>query len=318
MTKIENIFIGFSLADALGVPVEFNTRASLLKAPVTDMRSYGTYNQAAGTWSDDSSLSFCLAESLCNGYDIIAISQNFVDWSYSKIWTPYGNVFDIGNQTRTSIRTLDKILENKDFDSLYKLKYDNDEYTNGNGSLMRILPLLFFIKEMPIKEQFKTIWEVSALTHPHFRAALSCLIYLKFAEYIYSGLSIQESYLQMKLDINEFCIDEAFSIVELKHFDRLLKHNIKELNVDDIKSSGYVIDTLEASFWCLLNSNSYLDSVFKAINLGHDTDTTACVVGGIAGMHYGLDEVPKKWIKKLARIEDIKKLAYKFEKSFKN
>lgn len=70
---------------------------------------------------------------------------------------------------------------------------------------------------------------------------------------------------------------------ELQHFDRLLINNIAEVPEADIYSSGYVIDTLEASFWCLLNTHSYRE----AVNLGMDTDTTAAVTGGLAGLYYG-------------------------------
>ena len=306
---IENMLIGLSLADALGVPVEFESRESLKAKPVTDMREFGTYHQKAGTWSDDSSLSFCLADSLSNGYNLKDIAFKFVSWSSAQIWTPYGRVFDIGIQTRNSINTLGRILKNKDFESLKTLKYEQDEFTNGNGSLMRILPLLFYIKGKEIKDQFDLIWEVSALTHSHIRSAISCLIYLKFAEHVLEGYSLEKSYLEMKKVINQFIIDNDIVDKETKLFDRLLKQNIAEIDESEIKSTGYVIDTLEASFWCLLNSKSYLESVFKAINLGEDTDTTATVVGGISAMFYGLEDVPNDWTNKLARLDDIKMLS---------
>ena len=115
MNKIENIFIGFSLADALGVPVEFKSREELKQDPVIDMRSYGTYGQPAGTWSDDSSLSFCLADSLCSGYSLKDIATKFVKWKLADNWTPHGQVFDIGNQTRSAIYTLFDLLEKQDY-----------------------------------------------------------------------------------------------------------------------------------------------------------------------------------------------------------
>jgi len=313
--KIEDIFIGFSLADALGVPVEFLNREELKQNPVKEMRSYGTYNQPEGTWSDDSSLSFCLAESLINGYGIIEIAKKFIDWKNALIWTPYGRVFDIGNQTRSAIYLLNKIIDRKDNEALKLLKYDDDENTNGNGSLMRILPLFFYIKGKSIKEQFEIVWEVSALTHPHIRSAMACLIYLKFAEYVYDGTSLRTAYKLMKIEINSFFKEEKIAVSEVELFDRILKKDIQKLNENEIFSNGYVVHTLEASFWSLLNSSSYLSAVFKAINLGEDTDTTAAVVGGVAGMFYGLDEVPNTWINQLARIDDIRELSVKFENS---
>ena len=96
-------------------------------------------------------------------------------------------------------------------------------------------------------------------------------------------------------------------------FDRILQNEITHMSEDEISSSGYVVSTLEASLWCLLNSQSYSDAVFKAINLGDDTDTTATVVGGVAGLFYGLESVPSNWIKNLARIEDIIELSKSLE-----
>src|ERR1700759_2325932 len=98
--RIEGCFLGLAVGDALGVPVEFESRESLRLDPVTGMRGYGTWNQPAGTWSDDSSLTFCTAESLCNGYDLEDIGKNFVKWMTEGYWTAHNNVFDIGGTTR--------------------------------------------------------------------------------------------------------------------------------------------------------------------------------------------------------------------------
>lgn len=316
MKLIENTFIGFSLADALGVPVEFRSRDILKQFPMDDMIGYGSYNLPPGTWSDDSSLSFCLADSLCDGYNLEDMAAKFVAWSDSKIWTARGEVFDIGNQTQISMSILNRILDGRSNVSFNLLGNNTDVYSNGNGSLMRIIPLLFCIKGKPLEEQFKIIWEVSALTHPHIRSAMACFIYLKLAEHILLGEPLEKAYSKMKKGVNAYFEANEFDEREVSLFDRILKSNIQELNEDDIKSSGYVLHTLEASIWCLLNSDSYLKSVFKAINLGADTDTTACVVGGIAGMYYGLDEVPKEWLEKLARIDDIKELSKRFEERY--
>ena len=70
MNYVLNGIMGLCVADALGVPVEFEDRDSLLKNPVVSMRGYGTYNQPAGTWSDDSSMTLCLLDSLSNGLEI--------------------------------------------------------------------------------------------------------------------------------------------------------------------------------------------------------------------------------------------------------
>ena len=95
--------MGLAVADALGVPVEFESRNQLVKNPVVGMREYGTHNQPAGTWSDDTSMTLCLVASLCNGLDYNDIMNNFLKWYDEGEITPYGEVFDIGNTTREAL-----------------------------------------------------------------------------------------------------------------------------------------------------------------------------------------------------------------------
>ena len=92
---IESGLFGLAVGDAVGVPVEFKSRTYLKENPVTEMFGFGTHHQPPGTWSDDSSLAFCLAESLCKGYDLFDIARNFVKWYSAELWTPHGRVFDI-------------------------------------------------------------------------------------------------------------------------------------------------------------------------------------------------------------------------------
>ena len=88
----------------------------------------------------------------------------------------------------------------------------------------------------------------------------------------------------------------------------------KNLEEDSIKSSGYVVDTLEAAIWCFLNTDCYKDCVLKAVNLGEDTDTVAAVAGGIAGVYYGMEAIPEEWINLLPKKEWIMELAEKMIK----
>ena len=92
---------------------------------------------------------------------------------------------------------------------------------------------------------------------------------------------------------------------DLALFDRLLNQAIFERKVDDITSSGYVLHTLEASIWCIMTIDTFKSAVLKAVNLGDDTDTTGAVTGGLAGLLYGLNSIPKKWIKQIAKSDDI-------------
>jgi ADP-ribosyl-[dinitrogen reductase] hydrolase len=174
------VLFGVAIGDALGVPVEFKDRELLEKNPVTDMFGHGTHNQPPGTWSDDSSLTFCLAENLCQGYDLQDLANRFIKWREHSYWTPHGKVFDIGIATSKAIRYLSNGVSPI-------FGGGTDENSNGNGSLMRILPLAFYVKNLPVEARFDCIKQVSSLTHAHIRSLLACFIYLEMALEIMQG-----------------------------------------------------------------------------------------------------------------------------------
>jgi len=318
MNKVRDALIGLAVGDAIGVPVEFQSREELDKNPVIDMREYGTYNQPKGTWSDDSSLTFCLADSLISGYNLKDIANKFIAWRDNNEWTPHGNVFDIGITTNKSISKLKKHIYDNNEESIKSINSDADEFTNGNGSLMRILPIYFYIKDFQIKKQFEIIWEVSALTHGHIRSAISCLIYLVLIDEILNGKTKFEAYKETQQKIKTFFQLQQISEFEQKHFRRLIDKDISKVKRKEIQSSGYVIHSLEASFWCFLNSKSYKETILNAVNLGHDTDTTAAIVGGLAGIYYGEQAIPVNWRNSLVKKEVIENLCDKLNRKYKS
>ncbi len=306
---VTSALLGIAVGDALGVPVEFKSRKELKKHPITQMTGFGTYNQPPGTWSDDSSLTFCLAESLCSGYDLNDIALKLTDWLFSDLWRPHGKVFDIGNQTKDSLRKLKQIVQYEEYEELLLLQDNEDEWTNGNGSLMRIMPLLFYIKGKPIDEKFEIIWNVSALTHPHIRSAMACLIYLELAENILNGENKKTAYKNMQASVTDFFNKNEIAPREVAHFDNILKKSIKKVKSKNLSSDGYVVHSLEASLWCFMKTDNFENAVLTAVNLGADTDTTAAITGGLAGLYYGTKAIPELWIAYLARMEDIIKLS---------
>lgn len=294
--KVKDGICGFVVGDALGVPVEFSSRKELEEDPVVDMREYGTYNQPKGTWSDDSSMTIATMTSIVNkkGIDYTDIMEEFCKWAFEGEHTPHGERFDIGN---TTIRGL--------------LRYQNGEkaqkcggtstHDNGNGSLMRILPLAF-IEEI----DYETIENISALTHGHDRSKIACVLYVEIAKSMLSNdLTIDEH-------INNSCekIKTHYEgNEELGEFDRIFNDDFS----GGIMSGGYVIDTIEAVIYCLKTTDNYKDAVLKAVNLGGDTDTTACICGGLAGIYYGFDAIPIDWLEVIPKLDDILSLCEKFE-----
>lgn len=300
--EIKDILFGVAVGDALGVPVEFETREDIQKNPVTDMIGYGTYKLPLGTWSDDSSLTFCLAEALTHKFDLNTIGQNFVKWSYNGFWTPRGIVFDIGIGTQKAIHRISKGMR-PDLAGGFEIS------SNGNGSLMRISPLIFYVKDMPVNERYEIVKQVSSITHGHIRSVIACFYYVEFAIKLLSGKDKFQIYKELQSEISDHLQSISINTEEISLFGRLLKSNINELPENKIFSSGYVVHTLEASIWCLLTTENYEEAVLKAVNLGEDTDTTGAVTGGLAGLLYGYNEIPSKWLEQLARRDDIEDLA---------
>jgi len=303
----KDILFGVSIGDALGVPVEFKSREIISQNPVKDMIGFGSYNLPAGTFSDDSSLTFCLAESLTQSFSLQNVADKFILWFRSNYWTPYGNIFDIGNATREAILKVEK-------GCVPELAGGLEDSQNGNGSLMRILPLIDLTKDLPIEERFLLTKKVSSITHGHIRSIIACFYYLEFARQIILGTEKTSIYEIVRTDVLDFLKRIGISESEIIIFKRLLFDDIIKLRENEIKSKGYVVHTLEASIWCLLTTNDYSSAVLKAVNLGEDTDTTAAVTGGLAGLLYGFDTIPTKWINQLARKEDILDLAERWEK----
>ena len=304
--NLKTILIGTAVGDALGVPVEFQQREMLKANPVTDMREYGSHHQPKGTWSDDTSLMLCLAESMVEGLDINKLSQKFIAWKNDNLWTPHGWVFDIGIGTRIAIERLEDEMSPE-------LAGGFDEMDNGNGSSMRILPLVLHIKDLDIEQRYEWTQKVSSITHGHVRSVMACFYYLEFARKIIAGKDKFQAYNELQSEVTMYFESRKINPLEIQKFSRLLFEDISKLEEDNIKSTGYVLDTLEASIWCFLTTTTYQEAVLKAVNLGHDTDTTAAVTGGFSGLYYGLDEIPIDWLYEIARFEDIIKLSDSYE-----
>lgn len=298
--KIKAVMLGHAVGDALGVPVEFCERDELAEKPVMDMVGYGTYPYPKGCWSDDTSMSLAALDSLASGkLDFDDIMIKFGEWYYDDEYTPMGEMFDIGNTCSYAIDNYFAYHKTVEECGLA------GERSNGNGSLMRIHPFVLYAyaKQMSIDEWLGMIVKASALTHAHDRSKIGCLIYTfvlmsllkdKGTGGIEDGLQKAEHYLS--------------ACVEFSSYKRIFKSNFATLPRDEIKSSGYVVDTLEAALWCLQTTENYRDCVLKAVNLGDDTDTVAAVAGGLAGALYGYDAIPTEWLDMLKRRDYIEEM----------
>lgn len=303
--------LGVAIGDALGVPVEFLKRENIAKSPITGMVGFGTHDQPAGTWSDDTSLTMCLAESLLQGFNSERIGKNFVAWLYQNHWTARNQVFDIGNTTKLALQGIKIGVPAEEAGP-------NKHDAQGNGSLMRIMPLLFYTYDLSPHDRWDITRRVSSITHGHINCAIACFIYLEFARWIISPMASGGT----KLDRLSHTISSVRAVMEkydydLSPFERILSYGLHELQQEEIKSSGYVVHTLEASIWCYFNTADFQSAVLKAVNLGDDTDTTGAVTGGLAALKYGLNDVPHQWLDCLARRWDIYDVGERLEEKYK-
>lgn len=309
MKSIRDGIYGVAVGDMIGLPVEFMRREALDENPVTGPLEHGSHDQPLGAWSDDTSQTLALADALSKPFSLRTIAENLLAWQMDKKWTSHGYLFDIGQRTLIAFYDLRRIIESGDYEALELLHLEANPNTNGNGSLMRTLPLYFYLKDKGIEENFQTIWQVSALTHPHIRAALACLFYLiMLDELSREDATPKAAYRSTQNRMREFISKDHEAKLEAPHFSRLLDYDISDLTREEIRSSGYVIETLEASLWCLLTTTSFEEAVLKAVNLGGDTDTVGSVTGGMAGIFYGYESIPEDWITVLPNREMVDKI----------
>lgn len=308
--KVVGGVLGVVIGDTLGLPVQFLTRSELRQNPVVEMCGGGAFDTQLGTWSDDSSLTLCLAESFIEkGYDLNDIAERFVRWYRDGYWTPFDLAFDIGHTTQVAMQNL--------INGVSPLEAGpTDDRSNGNGSLMRILPAALFFSHLPNAEMIEKVCEVSKITHGHPRSQLGCSLYALFVKSLLVEVNIEKAYKNFQVKSQEVFQGTGLE-GELIYYQRLIDGGLPILHEDEIKSTGYVVHTLEAAIWCLMATRTYKEALLKAVNLGLDTDTVGAVTGGLAGVYYGIAGIPEEWLTTILKSREILDLGRNFARVVK-
>lgn len=304
-----NGIIGFAIGDAMGVPNEFCLREKLMENPVTEMVGYGSHDVPKGCWSDDTSMTLATMDSIIENkkIDTEDMAKKFLEWLKEAKYTPTNNVFDIGGTTLRAIAR---------FEARLRPAVEcggNGEMDNGNGSLMRMLPIAYYVYYKNLSEEkiYELVKDISGITHRHDISVMGCFIYVLFANELLNKKTKEEAYSKIKsIDYTKYFSEETIS-----KYERILEGHIATVDLSEINSSGYVVHTLEAVIWIIFNTYTFNSAIIGAINLGNDTDTVGACVGGLAGIIYTLKELNPRWEKDLIKYDYIKEMCLRFDEA---
>lgn len=280
--------VGLAAGDAVGTTVEFKERGEF--EPLTDMVGGGPFCLKPGQWTDDTSMALCLAVSIIEkrAIDSEDIMNKFCDWMDNGYMSSTGRSFDIGNTTRQSLKRYQQTGDT--------CSGGTDGWSIGNGALMRLapIPMLTYLDKNEVND-----WSVvnSEYTHNVAESIDACRLYATMIADALDGKTKDE------IIHNQINFTGHPLIVEIA------KGSYFNKTEDEIKGSGYVVESLEAALWCFYNTDNFKDAILKAANLGDDADTTAAICGQLAGAYYGIDGIPSEWSEKLSMIDKIEEMA---------
>lgn len=318
--KITEGILGVAIGDFIGVPYEFMQPHLFKEHPATKVIEYGSHDQPVGTWSDDTSMTLALIDALIEQPeypDYQLIMDKFYEWLNDAKYTAGDRVFDAGRTCIKAIVNCARGMEPLE-------SGPRGEYDCGNGGLMRILPVLFYVYKKYGPDFFSNeaavelISEITSLTHAHPRCLIASGIYLSIAGKLLDGCCKEEATAQGFARAKEYYLKKDKYKDDIKYYLDIEAPNFKDTPCDEMSGSAYVVDTLKASIWAFLGTESYNDCIFKGINLGHDTDTVAAIAGGLAGLYYGLggeEGIPLDYIALLKKQDYILDLCADFAKA---
>lgn len=298
MTKqdqLKGAIYGLLVGDAVGVSYEFLLAEQLPAYDQIEMLPPNNFAKTyphipVGTWSDDGAQALCLLDSLLykNKMDTEDFMKRICNWYQCGYMAVDFQVFDVGVQTAETIRNY--------LSGVPLLQVaNNDVLANGNGSLMRVLPLAIWHQGSDI-QLIEDAYAQSHVTHAHLRSKVCCALYCLWARSILNGLDIAAAWSDAVTKLRAYLKDKPDDLEQLEYY-------IRPDELEKGTGSGYVVDCLKSARYAL-QQTTYQDVIKTAIAFGRDTDTTACVAGGIAGLYFGFDSIPESWLAQL-RAKDL-------------
>ncbi len=292
--------LGLVVGDAMGAPYEFMDSRMVQEIYVEEMRGGGFHSQGPGVWTDDSSLTLATIDALVTeGYSLEAIAERFVEWLYHDRFTATGHVFDYGSTTKAAIERLASGVSPR----------ESGVDRPSNGGLMRILPVALYFSCSPPPILVACVAEAASITHRNTVSNVCVAYYSLIAAGLLHGMGKREA-----IEWAARTLPRALGEAGL--MDREAEETVATVTAPGFIErprgsmvSGHVVETLRAALWSFTASNSYRETITNAILLGGDTDTVAAVAGGLAGIHYGVQGIPREWLEKLARRSYVEEMA---------
>lgn len=310
--RIRGALFGLATVDALGGPVEFKPRHSF--PLLTEMLPNDNFDLPAGCWTDDTSMTLCLADSLTAtypAYDAADCVKRYLRWMTDSYLGSSDTCFDIGNTTLDALTSWEGLLEHDDrlepgTEAYVKMvdkaqaaidrKFNQERYC-GNGSLMRVLPVSLLHFDDHARAMY--VAEMSSrATHPHEKNIRACQLYTALVVRTLKGGS--------KEDMCKSIAGGEYGPELEKRFGALRTPADWEQRPEkSVNSSGFVLSTLDAALWSFFSTATFEAGAIRAVNLGEDADTVGAVYGGLAGAFYGIDAIPQRWLSQLVKQELI-------------
>jgi len=288
--RISGCFLGLAVGDALGMPVEFQARGTF--QPVTEMCAGGYFRLPLGAWTDDTAMALCLGQSLTKypQFDPKDLLDRFCRWMYHAENTSTGKCIGIGQNT---LRTLGHYYRTGELVASPNIRSD------GNGAIMRLAPVACIHFKNPILAKQIAVSQ-GKTTHASALSDAAC----ELLSDILCELIAGHDWDAVKSRIPSSYWPKPIADIATGSW--------QNKSSDEISSSGFVADTLEAACWAVGTSNSFEQALINAVNLGNDADTVGAVTGQIAGARYGLGAIPSRWLNALAERESLERLCNQF------
>lgn len=308
--QIKEVILGFALGDALGLPFESQSRNDLRVDLVYKMQP--SDGHPAGTWSSCTSLTLATMDSMgrMDGVDVNDLMHTFLQWKYAGLFTPAGHSFGIGRTTDAALKQYHKGVT-------ALLCGGSGETDNGNGALLRIAPLALYIYAQHgtnfTKTDVSLVHSVCALTHRHPRSKVGCMVYVAILLQLMAGMDAHTAISKAMEHCRSFYLNQPRYSAELWNYSPLFQTQIfAQRTTHEISSTGYIVDTLRAAVWCLLNTTDFEECVKTAVRLGGDTCAIGSLAGSLAGARYGIDRLPTGWLADLQRLPYIEEVCVSF------